>query len=87
MKKKLFKNKKGELHFGANAPDGFTQTDKKHLKEVLAELVGKKLWRCNVCNDLHIGIRPPKECPTCHTIEAFVEINEKEFLTVLNTLI
>lgn len=87
MKKKLFKNKNGDLHLGVNAPNGFTPADKKHAKEVMDKLGDKKLWRCNVCSDLHIGIKPPEECPTCHTLEAYVEVNKKEFLIVLNTLI
>jgi rubrerythrin len=38
----------------------------------------KKIWRCTVCNDIHIGMEPPKDCPTCHQIDAYVEISEKE---------
>ncbi len=87
MKKKLFKNKNGDVHFGVNAPKNFVPADKKYAKEALAKLAGKKLWRCSVCSDLHMGAKPPKECPTCHKVDAYVEINKKEFATVLNTLI
>jgi rubrerythrin len=47
----------------------------------------KKIWRCTVCNDIHIGEFPPKECPTCHVNDVYVEIDEdelKEILKIMN---
>ena len=38
----------------------------------------KKLWRCNVCNDIHYGIDGPELCPTCNQKNAYCEINNKE---------
>ena len=32
----------------------------------------KKLWRCHVCNDIHLGNKPPEVCPTCGAKHAFV---------------
>jgi len=32
----------------------------------------KKLWRCHVCNDIHLGNKPPEVCPTCGAEHAFV---------------
>ncbi|MBW2990592.1 hypothetical protein KY348_02710 [Candidatus Woesearchaeota archaeon] len=39
---------------------------------------GKKFWRCNVCNDIHYGIKGPEICPTCKAKNAYVETEEKE---------
>ncbi|MCG7844494.1 MAG: hypothetical protein MIO90_03585 [Methanomassiliicoccales archaeon] len=38
----------------------------------------KKLWRCHVCNDIHLGNKPPEVCPTCGAKHAFVlsDLNE-----------
>lgn len=85
MKKNLFKNtKSGEIHFGVNAPTAdFVPAAKVDVQAVLKKLGSKKLWRCNVCNDLHIGMQPPKECPTCHSIDAYVEINLNELKKIL----
>lgn len=38
----------------------------------------KSLWRCNVCNDVHYGIKPPQICPTCKSMNAFVRIDHEE---------
>ena len=84
--KNFFENKAGEIHFGVNGGDGFEKIEKleiQKIEEILKNLGNKKLWRCTVCNDLHIGKIPPKQCPTCFAIDAFVEINEKEFLEMI----
>ncbi|HLC64513.1 MAG TPA: hypothetical protein VJI46_00145 [Candidatus Nanoarchaeia archaeon] len=83
MAKTLFKNGKGEIHFGVNAPEGFVSAGKSDAEKSLSKLGKMKLWRCSVCNDMHIGLKPPHECPTCHQIESYVEINEKEFRVVI----
>ena len=44
----------------------------------------KKFWRCHVCNDLHWGVKPPRECPTCRVRSAYVEISPKEALVILD---
>lgn len=44
----------------------------------------KKLWRCNVCNDLHYGDRPPAVCPTCGAKKAFSLIDNQEAMTVID---
>jgi len=38
----------------------------------------KKIWRCNICNDIHYGVAPPEICPTCHAKYAYVEIDKTE---------
>lgn len=38
----------------------------------------KKYWRCFVCNDIHLGARPPDVCPTCGVRRAYVEITSEE---------
>lgn len=82
-KKRITISKKGEVHFGIKTLSGFTYGDKIDVNNVLKDLKGIKLWRCNVCNDLHIGKVAPKKCPTCETPDAYVEVDEKEFRKVL----
>jgi rubrerythrin len=72
-----------EIHFGVKTLEGFESASDADVDEVLANLGSKKLWRCTVCNDLHVGAEPPKECPTCVSIDAYVEIDEEEFRGVL----
>lgn len=43
----------------------------------------KKLWRCNVCNDVHYGAKPPVTCPTCGAKNAFTLIDYPETLKVI----
>lgn len=44
----------------------------------------KKLWRCNVCLDIHFGLKPPEICPTCLAKNAYVLIDNQEALTVID---
>lgn len=81
--KKITKSEIGEVHFGVESPDGFKSATKKDVEDILKNLGNMKLWRCTVCNDLHIGVGFPKECPTCHVKDAYVEIDLKEFRSVL----
>jgi len=83
MEKKLFKNKAGNIHFGINAPDGFVPCENADVTKSLAAIGKRKLWRCNVCNDLHLDSEPPKICPTCTVQDAYVEIGLQEFKTVI----
>lgn len=84
MGKTIFKDSNGNIHFGVNAPSGdFKNAERKDIENALSNLGNKKLWRCTICNDLHIGEIPPKQCPTCFAIDAFVEINEKEFRGII----
>jgi rubrerythrin len=46
-------------------------------------MVGKKFWRCNVCNDIHYGILGPEICPTCGVKNAYVETDENEARKVM----
>jgi len=78
--KQFFKSNTGEIHFGNLAEEGFSPAEINDINQILDNLGTKKLWRCNVCNDLHIGEKPPKLCPTCFVEEAYVEISKKEFL-------
>ena len=77
--KKLFRNANGDIHFGVLAPEGFTDSGAADARAALAALGNRKLWRCLVCNDLHLGMEPPKICPTCSHKDVYVEITEKEF--------
>jgi len=87
MKKIVFKNKKGEIHLGFNAGEDFTIVERKDLDETLFNLgKNKLLWRCTVCNDLHIGPEPPKECPTCFQKDAYIEMNLGEFKKITEVL-
>ncbi len=83
MDKKLFKDKAGNIHFGINAPDGFAPCGKADVEKALAKMGERKLWRCNVCNDLHLNSEPPETCPTCMTPDSYVEISLQEFKTVI----
>ncbi len=86
MEKKAFKDNLGNIHFGIEAPVGFQEIKKDEMTEVLEGLGERKLWRCNVCNDLHISIEPLEECPTCHVFNAYVEIELSEFKQLMAIL-
>jgi rubrerythrin len=77
--KNFFKSNNGDIHFGATKINGFVDCNEQEAEKLLKALNNKKLWRCTVCNDLYMGEIPPKQCPTCFAIDAYVEINEKEF--------
>lgn len=83
MAKTLFKKSDGSIHFGRNAPEGFTAATADDVKKNLSKLGKMKLWRCHICGDLHIGVNYPKECPTCGNIDSYAEINEKELRATL----
>jgi rubrerythrin len=83
MDKRLYKDSKGNIHFGINAPEGFTPCEKADAKKSLANLGKRKLWRCNVCNDLHLNTEFPDPCPTCMTPNSYVEISLNEFKTMI----
>ena len=79
MQKRLYWNGSGDVHFGINAPEGFSPCEKADAKKSLAKPGKKKLWRCNVCNDMHLGTSFPDPCPTCLTEKSYVEIGIAEF--------
>jgi len=86
MKKSIFKDNLGNIHFGINAPEGFQAGAREDVDAALNNLNGKKLWRCHVCSDLSINIEPPKECPTCKVENAYIEIDLNEFKKLLELL-
>jgi ferredoxin-thioredoxin reductase catalytic chain len=45
----------------------------------------KKYWRCFVCNDIHYGVKPPEQCPTCMAVNAYVEISSEEVKKITNS--
>lgn len=45
----------------------------------------KKYWRCFVCNDIHYGVKPPEQCPTCMAVNAYVEISSEEAKRITNS--
>ena len=81
--KKLFTNKIGEIHVGNNSPEGFSECTIEEVEKILKNIGKKKLWRCHVCNDLRIAELPLEVCPTCFQMDAYIEINEKEFRGLL----
>lgn len=81
MAKKVFRNERGDIHLGVNAPEGFMPARLADVSKILSSLGKRKIWRCTVCDDLHIGVIPPKECPTCYAVDAYIEIEEKELKT------
>jgi rubrerythrin len=87
MGKTIFKDNKGNIHFGINAPSSdFKKAAKTDVEKTLASLGSRKLWRCTVCNDLCINIQPPKLCPTCFQTDAYVEIELNEFKRLMDIL-
>lgn len=45
----------------------------------------KTYWRCTICGDLHYGVKPPKECPTCgFGPEKAVEVTKEQFIDLAN---
>ncbi len=84
VNKTIYKNGKGRIHFGINAPDGYVAGTKADVEKALKKLGKNKLWRCNVCNDLHLAPELLKECPTCLTPNAYTEISLKEFTTMIS---
>jgi len=44
----------------------------------------KKYWRCFICNDIHYGVKPPEQCPTCMAINAYVEVSSEEAKKIIN---
>jgi len=86
----MFQNKKifikgEEIHIGNNATEGFVEIGMEEVEKVLNNLGKRKLWRCHVCNDLHIGISFPNQCPTCFVLDAYVEIEINEIKNLLET--
>jgi ferredoxin-thioredoxin reductase catalytic chain len=49
----------------------------------LLETMNKKLLRCSVCNDIHLGTKGPEICPTCGAKNAFVVVDRDEALKVI----
>ena len=81
--KKIFKNKNQDIHIGINMPEGFSEANILDVIELLENLKGKRLWRCFVCNDVHIAKEPLEICSTCLQKYAYVEINKKELKNLL----
>ena len=77
--KKLFKNENGDIHFGVLAPAGFVDSTAADVRAALTAQGSRRLWRCLVCNDLHLGMEPPAICPTCTQKDVYMEISETEF--------
>jgi len=86
MKKHIFKDQSGNIHFGINAPEGFQAGTPEDVTVILNNLGGRKFWRCAVCNDLSLNIKPPRECPTCQAENAYIEIERGEFKKLLELL-
>ncbi len=83
MNKTIFKGSAGGIHFGAGCPKGFVPATKADVENSLKNPGKMKFWRCNVCNDIHIGTGFPSPCPTCEHVNSYVEINEKEFRKII----
>jgi hypothetical protein len=46
----------------------------------------KTLWRCNICNDVHYGFKPPQICPTCQSRNAFIRIDHEEAWKIIGDI-
>ncbi|NQU79537.1 hypothetical protein HQ545_07245 [Candidatus Woesearchaeota archaeon] len=42
-----------------------------------------KIWRCNVCNNIHHSVSAPEICPTCKANNAYVEIEKQEAANIM----
>lgn len=42
----------------------------------------KKSWRCFICQDIHVGNKPPDICPTCGARNAYVEVATTEAVAI-----
>jgi len=84
MDKKIFK-KDGRIHFGIGVLLDFEPGELSDVEKAITEMneKGMKIWRCNVCNDLHLGLEPPGECPTCTHIDAYSLISLNEFKNLI----
>lgn len=43
----------------------------------------KKVYKCSVCGDIHVGLLAPEVCPTCHSKSSYKESTEEEALATL----
>jgi len=84
MPYKTFFKKQGAFHFGVNPPPVFESAEKPEVESALKNLKDRKLWVCSACSDLHIGLKPPRECPTCNIVGKFKETSEKEFKMIID---
>ena len=82
--KQLMISGSGDIHFGQVPMDGFQPAGMDEAEKALGALGSRRIWRCTVCNDLYVGEAPPKVCPTCSATDAYVEINGKEFMGMIN---
>ena len=80
LAKTLFKSSSGEIHYGRLADAGFAPAKKEDAEKAVSNLGGKKFWRCRVCGDMHLGAKPPHQCPTCKSIESYAEIGRDKFM-------
>lgn len=62
----------------AKAEEHHEERYQKLIKEVEAGTVFKKdkevVWVCRECGYVHIGIEPPKECPSCDHAQGFYQV-------------
>ncbi len=42
----------------------------------------KKSWRCFICQDIHVGAKPPTICPTCGARDAYLEVSSSEAVAI-----
>ena len=45
--------------------------------------MGKKFFRCTVCNDIHFGMEGPEICPTCGKKNVYVKVDKDEAVNVM----
>ena len=45
--------------------------------------MNKSLWRCHVCNDIHLGLKGPDVCPSCGARDAFARSDHSESMKVI----
>lgn len=67
----------------AKAEEHHEERYQKLLKEVEAGTVFKKekevVWVCRECGYMHVGTKPPKECPSCSHPQGFYQVKCEEY--------
>lgn len=51
---------------------------RKKMKEQKPKSDIKTYWYCTVCGDIHFGVAPPKQCPTCLVEDVYIQITKEE---------
>ena len=53
--------------------------DVNHIKNVLRQKSGDKIWKCRNCGHIVIGKQAPEICPVCSHPKAYFEIKAENY--------